>query len=184
MILQNFVPHQSYYGREPAQIAGRPRTSTGGPACGTARTLDAPSWACEVTVEDMKRLIAETRRLMPDVGIQVPPNLSDWWPELVRAGATDLGGLSANGDHISPEHPFPSPTEVRKRLRAEGVALSERLCVYPEYIDPEWISGRCGRDQGRVLVVHPAAGIGPAGRSRSAATPRLGPWRGAATGSR
>ena len=91
-------------------------------------------------MEDMKRLIAETRRLMPDVGIQVPPNLSDWWAELVRAGATDLGGLSANGDHISPEHPFPSPTEVRKRLRAEGVALSERLCVYPEYIDPEWIS--------------------------------------------
>src|SRR5205807_7517038 len=68
------------------------------------------------------------------------PNLSAWWPELVRAGATDLGGLSANGDHISPEHPFPSPSGVRKRLRAEGVALTERLCVYPEYIDPEWIS--------------------------------------------
>ena len=42
----------------------------------------------------MKRLIAETRRLMPDVGIQVPPNLADWWGELVAAGATDLGGLS------------------------------------------------------------------------------------------
>ena len=69
----------------------------------------------------MKRLIAEARRLMPDVGIQVPPNLSDWWPELVAAGATDLGGLSANGDHISPEHPFPSPTQVRKRLAADGV---------------------------------------------------------------
>ena len=88
----------------------------------------------------MKRLIAETRRLMPDIGIQVPPNLSDWWAELVAAGATDLGGLSANGDHISPEHPFPSPTQVRKRLAADGFALSERLCVYPEYIDPEWVA--------------------------------------------
>jgi FO synthase len=88
----------------------------------------------------MKRLVAEARRLMPEIGIQIPPNLSDWWSELVRAGATDLGGLSANGDHISPEHPFPSPTEVRKRLREDGVALTERLCVYPEYIDPEWIS--------------------------------------------
>jgi FO synthase len=88
----------------------------------------------------MKRLVAETRRLLPDVGIQVPPNLSDWWPELVRAGATDLGGLSANGDHISPEHPFPSPARVRKRLHEDGFALTERLCVYPEYIDPEWIS--------------------------------------------
>ena len=54
---------------------------------------------------------------MPDVGIQIPPNLADWWPELVAAGATDLGGLSANGDHISPEHPFPSPHQVRKRLQ-------------------------------------------------------------------
>jgi FO synthase len=140
VILQNFVPHESYYGREPAQIAGDAAAEYWRTGMWDGPHLDAPSWACEVTVADMKRLIAETRRLMPDVGIQVPPNLSDWWPELVRAGATDLGGLSANGDHISPEHPFPSPTEVRKRLRAEGVALSERLCVYPEYIDPEWIS--------------------------------------------
>ena len=71
----------------------------------------------------MKRLIAETRRLMPGVGIQVPPNLSDWWPELVRAGATDLGGLSANGDHISPEHPFPSPTRC-----ASGCAPTAWRC--------------------------------------------------------
>ncbi|HWK17096.1 MAG TPA: 5-amino-6-(D-ribitylamino)uracil--L-tyrosine 4-hydroxyphenyl transferase CofH, partial [Solirubrobacteraceae bacterium] len=90
--------------------------------------------------EDMKRLIAHTRRLMPDVGIQVPPNLADWWPELVRAGATDLGGLSANGYHISPEHPFPSPNQVRKQLRADGFALTERLCVYPEYIDADWVA--------------------------------------------
>ena len=102
--------------------------------------MDAPKWASPVSLEDMKRLIAEARRLMPDIGIQVPPNLSDWWPELVAAGATDLGGLSANGDHISPEHPFPSPAQVRKRLASDGYALSERLCVYPEYIDPEWVS--------------------------------------------
>src|SRR6202045_3415567 len=88
----------------------------------------------------MKRLVAETRRLMPGVGVQIPPNPSDWWPELLAAGATDLGGLSANGDHISPEHPFPSPTQVRTRLRERGLALTERLCVYPEYIDPEWLA--------------------------------------------
>jgi FO synthase len=93
-----------------------------------------------VTIDDMKRLIAEARRLLPGVGIQIPPNLSDWWVELARAGATDLGGLSANGDHISPEHPFPSPAQVRKRLHTDGLALTERLCVYPEYIDPEWVA--------------------------------------------
>jgi FO synthase len=139
VILQNFVPHQSYYGREPAQIADAAARDYWRTGVSHGPQLDAPAWACEVTIEDMKRLIAEARRLMPDVGVQVPPNLSDWWAELIRAGATDLGGLSANGDHISPEHPFPSPTQVRKRLREEGLALTERLCVYPEYIDPEWV---------------------------------------------
>jgi FO synthase len=140
VILQNFVPHQSYHGREPAQIAEGAARDYWRTGVGHGPQLDAPSWACEVTIDDVKRLIAEARRLMPEIGIQVPPNLSDWWPELVRAGATDLGGLSANGDHISPEHPFPSPTQVRKRLHEDGVALTERLCVYPEYIDPEWIA--------------------------------------------
>ena len=140
VILQNFVPHQSYYGREPAQIADAAAHDYWRTGVGHGPQLDAPSWACAVSLDDMKRLIAESRRLMPGVGIQVPPNLSDWWSELVRAGATDLGGLSANGDHISPEHPFPSPSQVRKRLAQDGAALSERLCVYPEYIDSEWIS--------------------------------------------
>ncbi len=140
VILQNFVPHQSYYGREPAQIADAAASRYWRTGLSDGPHLDPPAWACEVTIEDMKRLVARTRELMPDVGIQVPPNLSDWWPELIRAGATDLGGLSANGDHISPEHPFPSPSQVRKQLRADGQALSERLCVYPEYIDPDWVA--------------------------------------------
>ena len=141
VILQNFVPHQRYYGQEPAQIAdeaAREYWRTG--VADHRPDLPLPAWACPVEIDDMKRLIAEARRLMPDVGIQIPPNLADWWGELVAAGATDLGGLSANGDHISPEHPFPSPHQVRKQLQADGVALTERLCVYPQYIDPEWIA--------------------------------------------
>jgi FO synthase len=166
VILQNFVPHQSYYGEEPAEIAdeaareywrtgvdedptgldctasdpaGPDSTSDPGPARSRPE-LPLPDWACAVSIDDMKRLISETRRLMPDVGIQIPPNLADWWGELVQAGATDLGGLSANGDHISPEHPFPSPHQVRKQLQADGVALTERLCVYPQYIDQDWVA--------------------------------------------
>ena len=140
VILQNFVPHHSYYGQEPADIAGAAAEQYWRTGMASGPQLAAPTWACPVTLDDMKGLIAEARRLLPDVGIQVPPNLSDWWPELVAAGATDLGGLSANGDHISPEHPFPSPAQVRKRLAHDGYALSERLCVYPEFIDSEWIS--------------------------------------------
>jgi FO synthase len=143
VILQNFVPHQRYYGEEPAEIAdaaAREYWRTGVDQSPTRPRLPLPEWACAVSIEDMKRLIAETRRLMPDVGIQIPPNLADWWGELVAAGATDLGGLSANGDHISPEHPFPSPHQVRKELQRDGYALTERLCVYPQYIDSEWVA--------------------------------------------
>jgi FO synthase len=163
VILQNFVPHQSYYGQEPAEIAdaaAREYWRTGVEERGAGLEerragvdetpaphrpqLPLPKWATEgagpVSIEDMKLLISEARRLMPDVGIQIPPNLADWWSELVAAGATDLGGLSANGDHISPEHPFPSPHQVRKRLQADGFALTERLCVYQKYIHPEWVA--------------------------------------------
>jgi FO synthase len=154
VILQNFVAHPRYYGQEPAQIAeraARERWASEESFAERAKhahrrgeTPTLPEWAMlgagPVDIEDMKRLIAETRRLMPDVGIQVPPNLADWWGELVQAGASDLGGLSANGDHISPEHPFPSPHEVRKALRRDGYALSERLCVYPRYIEERWLA--------------------------------------------
>ncbi len=143
VILQNYVPHERYYGREPAQIAqaaARAYWRTGVAPEGGWPELEPPPWACPVSVQDMRRLVQQARRLMPDVGIQVPPNLAEWWPELVAAGASDLGGLSANGDHISPEHPFPSPAKVRARLREDGFALSERLCVYPRYIDPDWLS--------------------------------------------
>ncbi len=173
VILQNFVPHPDYYGREVADIAddsAREKWAVvesdpeagragGGPGPGVLRAppnaprpanlprerttgtgpAPAPPWATQITIDDMKRLVAECRRLMPEVGIQVPPNLSEWWEELVAEGATDLGGLSANGDHISPEHPFPSPHQVRKRLAPRGYALTERLCVYPQYMDAEWM---------------------------------------------
>jgi FO synthase len=157
VILQNFVPHPRYYGAEVAEIAdeaSRRRwtdaSAGGGGGDDPERTSPQfvsegssapplPDWAEPVGIDEIKRLIQESKRLMPDVGVQVPPNLSDWWPELVEAGATDLGGLSANGDHISPEEPFPSPHQVRKELAPRGYALTERLCVYPQYMDMEWM---------------------------------------------
>jgi FO synthase len=144
VILQNFVPHERHYGREPAQIATEAAERYWRTGLNEGPQVPLPAWARggagAVSIEQMKRLIAVARELMPGVGIQVPPNLADWWPALVQAGATDLGGLSANGDHISPEHPFPSPHQVRKRLAADGVALTERLCVYPQYIDAAWMA--------------------------------------------
>jgi FO synthase len=134
VILQNFVPHPRYYGAEPAEIADEAQRKQvhGEPVA-------LPIWADPVSLDDMRSLVRECRRLMPDVGVQIPPNLSDWWLPLVEEGATDLGGLSANGDHISPEHPFPSVHRMRKELQPRGYALTERLCVYPQYMDPDWL---------------------------------------------
>src|SRR4051794_19846412 len=136
VILQNYVPHPRYYGREPAQIADAAQRGDGD---SQAAELPLPEWATPVTLDDMRALVRECRRLMPDVGVQIPPNLSDWWLPLVEEGATDLGGLSANGDHISPEHPFPSVHRMRKELSPRGYALTERLCVYPQYMAPDWL---------------------------------------------
>jgi FO synthase len=141
VILQNFVPHPNYYGREVAEIADQAARERWSEAtlAGASDGMVLPHWATPITLDDMKLLIRHCRRLMPDVGIQVPPNLSGWWDELVHEGATDLGGLSANGDHISPEQPFPSPHQVRKGLQPRGYALTERLCAYPQYLDPDWM---------------------------------------------
>ena len=143
VILQNFVPHHSYYGQEVADVADEAAQRfwrTGLRERGGRDPLDLPAWATGVSLEEMEDLVVTARRVLPGVGVQVPPNLADWWPQLVAAGATDLGGLSANGDHISPEHPFPSPHQVRRRLQGDGVALTERLCVYPQYLDADWVA--------------------------------------------
>jgi len=140
LILQNFVPHRRYYGEEPAEIATAAAEEYWRTGLGRHPSLPLPEWACEVSIDEIRELVEYTRAELPDVGIQIPPNLSDSWPELVEAGASDLGGLSANGDHISPEHPFPSPHQIRKRLAEDGIALTERLCVYGRYIDQEWVA--------------------------------------------
>src|SRR5918999_866835 len=94
VILQNFVPHRRYYGEEPAEIATEAAEAYWRTGLHDGPDVPAPAWSSPVTVDDMERLVREARRLLPGVGVQVPPNLADWWPRLVAAGATDLGGLS------------------------------------------------------------------------------------------
>src|SRR5204862_4120961 len=110
VILQNYVPHPRYYGREPAQIEDAAQRGDG---AGPAEELPLPEWATPIALDDMRALVRECRRLMPDVGVQIPPNLSDWWPPLVAGGATDLGGLSAHSTHIYRAHPFASHSRQR-----------------------------------------------------------------------
>ena len=138
VILQNFVPHRRYYGEEPAEIAYRGRRAYW--RTGLARPhVPAPLVVRRSTVDDRSALVREARRLMPEVGIQIPPNLADWWPRLSRAGATDLGGLRQRRPHL-PRAPVPVAAPGAQaprggRDRAHGAAV--RL---PRFIDPEWIA--------------------------------------------
>src|SRR5947209_7225351 len=63
VIVQNFVPHESYYGREPAQIADAAAQRYWHTGVADGPQLEQPSWACEVTIADMKRLIERCREL-------------------------------------------------------------------------------------------------------------------------
>src|SRR3954464_5606010 len=85
VILQNYVPHRRYHGEEPADIATDAAEAYWRTGVGAPPEVERPDWATPVDREDMRRLVAEARRLLPGVGIQVPPNLADWWPELVSA---------------------------------------------------------------------------------------------------
>jgi FO synthase subunit 1 len=76
-------------------------------------------------------------RILPaEVAVQIPPNLVDPLP-LVRAGATDLGGISpVTADWINPEKSWPAVEELQRDLA--GYALRERLPVYPAFIRRGW----------------------------------------------
>ena len=169
------MPHRRYYGEEPAEIATAAAEEYWRTGLGRHPELPLPAWACEVTIDDVRELVERARELMPDVGIQVPPNLSDWWPELVAAGASDLGGLSANGDHISPEHPFPSPHQVRRRLAATA-SRSVRAPVRVPALHRPGVgrAGRARRDRRALLVVHPAPRLGAARGAGDPPRPRGG----------
>ena len=74
--------------------------------------------------------------LPPEVAIQIPPNLIDA-SALIPCGVDDLGGVSpVTPDYINPEHPWPAIEELRKV--AGDALLSERLCIYPQFIEMGW----------------------------------------------
>lgn len=88
-------------------------------------------------MDDLCRLLKAAREILPpDVAIQVPPNLANPLP-LVKAGATDLGGISpVTADEINPERIWPKEEELQILL--EGYSLKERLPVYPQFVERGW----------------------------------------------
>jgi len=79
----------------------------------------------------------------PEMSIQVPPNLNKGRLEaLLGAGINDWGGVSpVTPDHVNPESPWPELKQLEKESAAAGFALTERLTIYPKFIEQrsEWL---------------------------------------------
>ncbi len=117
VIVQNFIPKPA------TPMAGQP----------------AP------TMEEFTAAVRLAREILPaEVAVQIPPNLNfESWPQLVEAGATDLGGISADGDSVSPAWDWPQEEDLATKARTLGYHLQERLPVYQETAaDLRWAADR------------------------------------------
>ena len=73
---------------------------------------------------------------MPDMNIQVPPNLSPHiYSTYINAGINDWGGISPlTIDFVNPESPWPDIKEVKQITEEAGHSFRGRLAIYPEFI--------------------------------------------------
>jgi 7,8-didemethyl-8-hydroxy-5-deazariboflavin synthase CofG subunit len=97
----------------------------------------------EPSVYEMIWAIRLAKKILPKIGLQVPPNLNPYtWSIYLLFGVDDLGGISpVTNDYINPPDAWPKVEEVESRLTPLGYRLKERLPIYPEYIARGWFSG-------------------------------------------
>ena len=98
---------------------------------------DTPMALCPTpTISYMLRAAAIARIIMPEMNIQVPPNLNpNHYSKYLKAGINDWGGVSPiTIDHVNPEFPWPKIDDVKYASEKYGFRFRARLPVYPEYI--------------------------------------------------
>ena len=102
--------------------------------------------APEPSTEDLERTIAIARLILGGkMNIQSPPNLlSENYPDLLKAGINDWGGISpVTKDFINPEAAWPQISSLAARSAGAGFVLRERLAIYPEFSSrPEFVNAR------------------------------------------
>ena len=83
-----------------------------------------------------KVVVALTRIIMPQMNVQIPPNLSpESYQSFLSVGINDWGGISPlTPDFVNPEFAWPSIDEVDKNCKNAGFDLKCRFPVYPEFI--------------------------------------------------
>ena len=83
--------------------------------------------------------VALARIIIPEMNIQVPPNLNpNIFGKYIDAGINDWGGISPiTIDHVNPEFPWPTLESIKCATKIKGYDLRARLPVYPEFIHKE-----------------------------------------------
>lgn len=82
-----------------------------------------------------KTVVALTRIIMPDMNIQIPPNLSPKsYQSFLSVGINDWGGISPlTPDFVNPEFSWPKINDVDKNSKEAGFELKCRFPAYPEF---------------------------------------------------
>jgi 7,8-didemethyl-8-hydroxy-5-deazariboflavin synthase CofG subunit len=88
------------------------------------------------------RAVALARIVIPEMNIQVPPNLTPVvFGRYVDAGINDWGGISpVTIDHVNPEFPWPDIGLVKQVTEGSGNRLRARLPIYPEFVKGGFIT--------------------------------------------
>jgi 7,8-didemethyl-8-hydroxy-5-deazariboflavin synthase CofG subunit len=83
------------------------------------------------------KIVSIARLIMPNMNIQIPPNLSPRsFGSFIDAGINDWGGISpVTIDHVNPEFLWPKIEELKYITESKRQRLRARLPVYPEFID-------------------------------------------------
>ena len=82
-----------------------------------------------------KLIVALSRIIMPQMNIQIPPNLSPKsYQSFLEAGINDWGGISPlTPDFVNPEFSWPEINKVDVNSKEAGFDLKCRFPVYPEF---------------------------------------------------
>lgn len=82
-----------------------------------------------------KIIVALTRIAMPDMNIQVPPNLSpNSYHTFLSTGINDWGGVSPlTPDYVNPEFSWPDIKKIKQYTKINGFELKCRFPVYPSF---------------------------------------------------
>ena len=82
-----------------------------------------------------KIIVALTRIILPDMNIQIPPNLSpNSYQSFLSVGINDWGGISPlTPDYVNPEFSWPEIKKIEQNSKEAGFELKCRFPVYPEF---------------------------------------------------